>query len=229
MNAPDKRGSHGAFSGILGVLFASIVLATLAWSAINPVDWLTWWMEVSWVLVGLPIVVWLARAHGISRVLLVLLTIHAIILIVGAHYTYEHVPVGNWVRSSFGGARNNYDRLGHFAQGFVPALIVRELLRRTAPLQPGRWLAALCIMCALAFSAFFEMIEWRTSVVLGASADSFLGSQGDPWDAQWDMLCALIGASCCIVSLSSVHERSLSQLREQREHLQRRTHAPRSR
>lgn len=216
MIAADNRSMRGAFSRILGALLACIVIATLAWSAINPVDWLTWWMEVSWVLVGFPIVVWLARTHGVSRVLLLLLAIHAIILIVGGHYTYEQVPLGHWVRSSFGGVRNNYDRLGHFAQGFVPALIVRELLRRTSPLQPGRWLGALCIMCALAFSAFFEMIEWRTSVALGASADAFLGSQGDPWDAQWDMLCALIGASCCIASLSSVHERSLSQLRQQR-------------
>lgn len=196
-----------------GPLLATIVLATLAWSAFHPVDWLTWWMEVSWVLIGLPVVAWLSHRHGITRILLALLTMHAVILLIGGHYTYEQVPIGLWVQEWCGLARNDYDRLGHFVQGFVPALIARELLRRTSPLQPGRWLAVLCITSALAFSAFFEMIEWRASVALGASADAFLGSQGDPWDAQWDMLCALIGAVCSVAVLSSAHERSLVQLR----------------
>jgi putative membrane protein len=196
-----------------GALLAVIVVATLAWSAFHPFDWLTWWMEVSWVLVGLPIVVWLARRHGITRILLVLLTMHAVILVVGGHYTYEKVPVGLWVQEWFDLARNDYDRLGHFVQGFVPALIARELLRRTSPLQPGRWLAFLCITSALAFSAIFEMIEWGSSVALGASADAFLGSQGDPWDAQWDMLCALIGAMCSMATLSRLHERELRRMR----------------
>ena len=147
---------HRYFGAVLSV----IVVATLAWSAVHPFDWLTWWMEVSWVLVGLPIVVLLARRHGITRILFVLLTMHAVILVVGGHYTYEKVPVGLWVQEWFGLARNDYDRLGHFVQGVVPALIARELLRRTSPLQPGRWLAFLCITSALAFSAIFEMFEW---------------------------------------------------------------------
>ena len=199
---------HRYFGAVLSV----IVVATLSWSAVHPVDWLTWWMEVSWVLVGFPIVAWLALRYGITRILLVLLTMHAVILVIGGHYTYEKVPAGLWVQEWFDLARNDYDRLGHFVQGFVPALIARELLRRTSPLQPGRWIAILCIASALAFSAIFEMIEWGSSVALGASADAFLGSQGDPWDAQWDMLCALIGAMCSMATLSRLHERELRRM-----------------
>lgn len=199
---------HRYFGAVLSV----IVVATLSWSAVHPVDWLTWWMEVSWVLVGFPIVAWLALRYGITRILLVLLTVHAVILVIGGHYTYEKVPAGLWVQEWFDLARNDYDRLGHFVQGFVPALIARELLRRTSPLQPGRWIAVLCIASALAFSAVFEMIEWGSSVALGASADAFLGSQGDPWDAQWDMLCALIGAMCSMATLSRLHERELRRM-----------------
>ena len=199
---------HRYFGAVLSV----IVVATLSWSAVHPVDWLTWWMEVSWVLVGFPIVAWLALGHGITRILLVLLSMHAVILVIGGHYTYEKVPAGLWVQEWFDLARNDYDRLGHFVQGFVPALIARELLRRTSPLQPGRWITILCIASALAFSAIFEMIEWGSSVALGASADAFLGSQGDPWDAQWDMLCALIGAMCSMATLSRLHERELRRM-----------------
>ena len=199
---------HRYFGAVLSV----IVVATLSWSAVHPVDWLTWWMEVSWVLVGFPIVAWLALRHGITRILLVLLSMHAVILVIGGHYTYEKVPAGLWVQEWFDLARNDYDRLGHFVQGFVPALIARELLRRTSPLQPGRWIAVLCIATALAFSSIFEMIEWGSSVALGASADAFLGSQGDPWDAQWDMLCALIGAMCSMATLSRLHERELRRM-----------------
>ena len=199
---------HRYFGAVLSV----IVVATLAWSAVHPLDWLTWWMEVSWVLVGFPIVAWLALRYGITRILLVLLTMHAVILVIGGHYTYEIVPAGLWVQEWFDLARNDYDRLGHFVQGFVPALIARELLRRTSPLQPGRWIAILCIASALAFSAIFEMIEWGSSVAFGASADAFLGTQGDPWDAQWDMLCALIGAICSMATLSRLHERELRRM-----------------
>ena len=199
---------HRYFGAVLSV----IVVATLSWSAVHPVDWLTWWMEVSWVLVGFPIVAWLALRYGITRILLVLLSMHAVILVIGGHYTYEKVPAGLWVQEWFDLARNDYDRLGHFVQGFVPALIARELLRRTSPLQPGRWITILCIASALAFSAIFEMIEWGSSVALGASADAFLGSQGDPWDAQWDMLCALIGAMCSMATLSRLHERELRRM-----------------
>jgi putative membrane protein len=199
---------HRYFGAVLSV----IVVATLSWSAVHPVDWLTWWMEVSWVLVGFPIVAWLALRYGITRILLVLLTMHAVILVIGGHYTYEKVPAGLRVQEWFDLARNDYDRLGHFVQGFVPALIARELLRRTSPLQPGRWIAILCIASALAFSAIFEMIEWGSSVALGASADAFLGTQGDPWDAQWDMLCALIGAICSMATLSRLHERELRRM-----------------
>ena len=161
------------------------------------------------MIIGLPVVVWIARRHGITRLLLILLSLHAILLLVGGHYTYEQVPLGHWAQTWCGFTRNNYDRLGHFVQGFVPAIIAREALRRTASLRPGKWLSVICIAMALAFSSCFEMIEWTAAVALGSSADAFLGSQGDVWDAQWDMLCALIGASCSIAILSRCHERQL--------------------
>jgi len=205
MNSAFTRRSFGP-------LLATTVCVALAWSAFHPIDWLTWWLEVWWVMIGLPVIAWVNHRYGITRLLLVLLTVHAVILVIGGHYTYERVPLGLWVQEWFGLARNNYDRLGHFIQGFVPALIARELLRRTSPLQPSRWLAILCVAMALAFSAIFEMIEWGSSVALGASADAFLGSQGDPWDAQWDMLCALIGSVCSVVTLSRAHERGLASL-----------------
>ncbi len=213
MAVAAPRNSAKTAHRYFGAFLAVIVITTLAWSAIHPLDWLTWWLEVSWVLVGLPIIIWLSRRHGITDILLLLLTIHAVILVVGGHYTYEKVPIGLWAQEWFDLARNDYDRLGHFAQGFVPALIARELLRRTSPLQPGRWLVFLCVASALAFSAFFEMIEWWSAIALGASADAFLGSQGDPWDAQWDMLCALIGAICSMATLSRFHERQLRGMR----------------
>lgn len=166
-----------------------------------------------WVLVGLPLTIVVSSRHQITRLLLVLLTVHALVLVIGAHYTYELVPLGEWVQQLTGSARNNYDRLGHVMQGFVPAILARELLRRMTPLEPGRGLALLCIASAVAFSACFELIEWGASISLGHGADSYLGSQGDRWDAQWDMLCALAGATASMILLSSAHERAIVALR----------------
>jgi putative membrane protein len=141
-----------------------------------------------------------------------LLAIHALILIVGGHYTYEKVPLGFWVRDLLGLARNHYDRLGHFAQGFVPAILVRELLLRTSPLERGGWLFALTTATCLAFSACYELIEWAAALAMGQAAAAFLGTQGDPWDTQWDMFLALVGAVVAQLLLARVHDRALSRL-----------------
>jgi putative membrane protein len=196
------------------ILVAIVALAVIA-SWHDAFDRLTWWLEAWWVLAGLLAVVVISRKHRITPLLQVLLALHAIVLLAGAHWTYECVPLGEWWREWFGFQRNHYDRLGHFMQGFTPAIMIRELLRRTSPLGPRGWLPVLCVACALAFSAFFEMIEWGTSVALGHSADAFLGSQGDPWDAQWDMLYCLIGATISIVAFSvvtNIHEQELARI-----------------
>ncbi len=200
----------------MGWLLVAILALTLIWSRLNAVDRLTWWLESMWVIAGLPLGVAVARTRGVTTLLLVLLSVHAIVLLVGARYTYEFVPLGEWVQAWSGSSRNDFDRFGHFLQGFVPSLIARELLRRTSALADGRWLAGLCVACALAFSAIFEMIEWGASVALGASADAYLGSQGDPWDAQWDMLCALAGALLSITLLSRWHESQVRALMARR-------------
>lgn len=187
----------------------AIVLGALVWSGIAPHDRLTWFMEVVWVIAGLPLVVALWPRFPLTRLLGWLLAIHALILIYGGAYTYALTPLGLWVQDALDLARNHYDRLGHFAQGFVPAILARELLRRNTPLRPGGWLAYLCIAAALSFSAFFEMIEWWAALVWGGEADAFLATQGDVWDTQWDMFCALVGASIAMLCLSRLHEGQL--------------------
>ena len=206
MYAGSERPRLGA---TLGWVLATTVAVVLVWSRLYAVDRLTWWLESIWVVVGLPLAIAVARTRGVTTLLLTLLAGHAVVLLVGARYTYEFVPLGEWIQAWTGSSRNNFDRFGHFLQGFVPALLARELLRRSTPLRPDRWLGLLCVACALAFSALFEMIEWGASVALGASADAYLGSQGDRWDAQWDMFCALVGASLSIALLSGWHEAQL--------------------
>lgn len=186
-----------------------VVVAALVASGIAPHDRLTWFMEVIWVVVGLPLVIGFWGRFPLSRLLGWLLALHALVLIYGGAYTYALTPLGLWAQDVFELARNHYDRLGHLMQGFVPAILARELLRRRTPLQPGGWLAYLCIAAALSFSAFFEMIEWWAALVWGGAADAFLATQGDVWDTQWDMFCALIGACLSIALLSRLHEAQL--------------------
>jgi putative membrane protein len=190
-------------------LLVAIVLGALAWSGISPTDRLTWILEVVWVVVGLPLVAWTWGRFPLSRLLSWLLVLHALILIYGGAYTYALTPLGLWFQDAFDLARNHYDRLGHFAQGFVPAILARELLLRRTPLLRGGWLFYLVVAAALSFSAFFELIEWWSALVWGGDADAFLATQGDVWDTQWDMFLALCGAIAAQLGLSRMHDRQL--------------------
>lgn len=193
----------------------SLLLITgivFAWSAVAPYDRATWWLEVAPVLIGLPILLATYRQFPLTGMLCWLLVLHAIILMVGGHYTYARVPVGSWVQDAFDLSRNHYDRLGHFAQGFVPAILAREILLRTSPLRPGKWLFAIVSCICLAFSAFYEMIEWWAAVIGGGAAADFLATQGDVWDTQWDMFIALIGAITAQILLGRRHDRALAKI-----------------
>jgi putative membrane protein len=192
-----------------------LVVATIALvaSGIGPRDRLTWWLEVAPVLIAIPLLLATAPRFPLTPLLYGLIFLHALILMLGGHYTYAEVPLGFWMQDWFGFARNHYDRIGHLAQGFVPAILAREILLRRTPLRPGGWLFTLVTSVCLAFSAFYEMIEWWSAVFLGDGSDAFLGSQGDIWDAQWDMFLCLIGAIVSQLSLSRLHDRQLARLR----------------
>ncbi|WAZ25643.1 DUF2238 domain-containing protein [Streptomyces cinnabarinus] len=196
----------------LPAVLALFVAAALVVSAFGAKDPATWLLETVWVMVGLPLAVLLRRRFPLSGLLCGLLAVHALVLVVGGHYTYAEVPAGDWVRDWFGLERNPYDRFGHLMQGFVPAILVRELLVRTSPLRGSRWLAPLTVCACLAFSTVFEMLEWAAAVIGGQAADAFLATQGDVWDTQWDMFCALIGATCSLLILGRLHDRSLTRL-----------------
>ncbi|MFF7443161.1 DUF2238 domain-containing protein [Streptomyces sp. NPDC008122] len=207
--APDARPASGRR---LPAVLALAVGAALTVSAFGAADPTTWALETVWVMLGLPLVILLSKRFPLSGLLCGLLAAHATVLIVGGHYTYAEVPAGDWVRDWFGLERNPYDRFGHLMQGFVPAILVRELLVRTSPLRGSRWLAPLAVCACLAFSAVFEMLEWLAAVTGGQAADAFLATQGDVWDTQWDMFCALIGAICSLLLLSRLHDRALTRL-----------------
>ena len=186
--------------GYLAMLCA-VVGAALIVSGIAPRDRTTWWLEVFPVLLAAPILFATAKSFPLTPLVYTLIALHALILILGGHYTYAEVPLGFWVRDALGLARNHYDRLGHLAQGFVPALVAREVLLRTSPLRQGRWLFVLVTAVALAISALYEFVEWGAALSLGQSADAFLGTQGDPWDTQWDMFLAFLGAMAAQLAL----------------------------
>jgi putative membrane protein len=196
----------------LGLGLVALVLAVLVWSGIRPHDRFTWFMEVFPVLLGLPVLLATHRRFPLTPLLMVLLAIHACILMLGGKYTYAEVPLGNWVRDAFGMARNHYDRVGHFAQGFVPAILAREILWRRSPLRGSRWLPFVVVSICLAFSACYEFLEWWTALATGEGATAFLGTQGDVWDTQWDMFLALVGATTAMLTLSGLHERQLREL-----------------
>jgi len=185
----------------------------LLWSGIAPHDRITWWLEVSPVLIAAPLLLATARRFPLTPLVYGLLFAHAVILMVGGHYTYARVPLGFWMQDAFDFARNHYDRIGHLAQGFVPALLAREILLRQTPLRPGGWLFLLVVSVCLAVSAVYEMLEWWTALLGGIAATDFLGTQGDVWDTQWDMFLAGVGAISALLLLSRVHDRQLARLR----------------
>ena len=189
--------------------YAAIVVVALVASGIGAKDRLTWFLEVVWVIAALPLLAFTARNFPLTRLLYVLIVLHMGVLMLGGHYTYAEVPLGFWAQEAFGFARNHYDRLGHFMQGFVPAILARELFLRLTPLKRGGWLFYLVLAACLSFSAFFEFIEWWSALVWGADADAFLATQGDPWDTQWDMFLALCGAFLAQVLLARWHDRQL--------------------
>lgn len=181
----------------------------LIWSGIQPYERGTWWLEVAPVLIGAALLVATFRIFPLSPLLYRLLFLHAVILVVGGHYTYARVPAGFWAQDLFDLSRNHYDRLGHLAQGFIPAILTREILLRLSPLRAGKWLFFLISCVCLAFSAFYELIEWWAALIGGDSAESFLGTQGDVWDTQWDMFLALLGSVAAQLLLGRAHDRSL--------------------
>ena len=191
---------------------------TLVWafalfvSAISPYDRATWFMEVSPVLVALPVMLATRRFFPLTNLTYFLVGVHGLILIIGGTYTYARVPAGFWAQEWLDLGRNPYDRLGHFAQGFVPAIVTRELLIRVFKLARGKFLFFMTVCICLAISAFYELIEWWAALALGQGAHEFLGTQGDEWDTQWDMFLALTGAVCALLLLSRVHDRQLDAL-----------------
>jgi len=181
-------------------------------SGINPADRTTWWLEVFPIFIAVPILLATARRFPLTPLAYRLIFLHALILMVGGHYTYAKVPLGFWMEQLFGFTRNHYDRIGHFAQGFVPAIIAREILLRRSPLTPGKWLFTIVTALCLAISACYEFVEWFAAVLGGSSADAFLGTQGDVWDTQWDMLMAFIGAMTAQILLARVQDKQLARL-----------------
>ena len=186
--------------------------AVLVWSGIAPRDRGTWALEVAPAILGGIVLVATYRRFRFTTIAYVLIWIHAVILMVGGHWTYSEMPLFNWIRDAFHLQRNHYDRLGHFAQGFVPAILARELLLRTSPLRPGKWLAFLTIASCLAISAAYELIEWAAAALLGHGAEKFLATQGDEWDTQKDMLLALGGAIISLALLGRMHDRALARI-----------------
>jgi putative membrane protein len=192
------------------ILLLSLVGGGLLASAVAPTDRFTWFLEALPVLIGIPFVLGTRSAFPLTPLLYRLLAVHASILILGAHYTYAQVPVGYWMQDLFGLTRNHFDRIAHFTQGFVPAILTREILLRRSPLRPGKWLFFLVCSVCLAFSAAYELFEWGIARWTGEAANAFLGTQGDEWDTQWDMFLALIGSAAGQVLLSHLHDRQLS-------------------
>jgi putative membrane protein len=182
-------------------------------SAIHPYEMGTWWMEVFPIFLAVPVMIATRRRFTLTPLVYTLIFVHACILMLGGHYTYARVPLGFWVQDALDLSRNHYDRLGHFAQGFVPAIAVREILIRTSPVKAGGWLAFLTVATCLAISATYEFVEWWTALAAGVAADQFLATQGDIWDTQWDMFMALCGASVALLLLSRVHDRALARMR----------------
>ena len=192
----------------LGLLVSLVLL--LVWSGIRPHDRFTWVLEVFPILLGVPALILLYPRLRLTPLVYTLVWIHCLILMLGGHYTYAQVPLGFWMEDWFGFGRNHYDRIGHFAQGFIPAMLAREIFIRRSPLNGSRWLPFMVVCFCLAFSAFYELIEFWTALATGSAATDFLGTQGDPWDTQWDMMLALIGSIVSLLLLSRWQDRQIA-------------------
>jgi putative membrane protein len=206
----SARTSH------LALLFA--VAVVFCWSGWHPYDRFTWWLEVSPGLAGIIILLATYRRFQFTTLCYALVAFHICVLCVGGHYTYARVPVFDWLRPIFAWQRNHFDRLGHFTQGFVPAMIAREMFIRLNIVNRKKWIPFLVVSVCLAISAFYELIEWWTAISSGSASNDFIGSQGDVWDTQEDMFFALIGAVCALLLLSYFHDRALPKIDPQKKH-----------
>ena len=195
------------------VLLAFVSVVFVALGVAPKADRLTWFLENVPILIAAPILVATWRRFPLTPLAYRLIALHAVILMIGGHYTYAKVPLGFWAQEAFGFARNHYDRVGHFVQGFVPALITREILLRKTPLRSGAWLNVIVVGMCLGISAFYEFTEWWAALAGGAKADAFLGTQGDVWDTQWDMFMAFAGAVTLLAIFTRVHDRQLEKLK----------------
>lgn len=196
----------------LSVVYLCAYVMIIIVSYVHSHDTFVWVLEVFPILLGLPVLLLTYKKFQFTNLVYFFLVIHFSIMAVGAIYTYAKVPFGFWMQEWFGFSRNHYDRIGHFAQGFIPALLTREMLLRTSPLRKGKWLFFIVLCVCLAVSALYELIEFGYAVLTGESSESFLGSQGDVWDAQWDMLFALIGSMAAMVFMSKLHDRFLMKI-----------------
>jgi len=201
------------------LILLGIAAGALLLSSVNPYDRTTWLLEVFPVLIAAPILVVTHTRFPLTPLVYRLLLLHALILILGGYYTYARVPLGFWLQDLFDLSRNHYDRLGHLAQGFIPAILAREILIRRSPLRPGKWLFFLVVCVCLAASALYELIEWWAAVLGGEAAESFLGTQGDVWDTQWDMFLALLGCTASQLLLSRKHDSEITRLEAARQGL----------
>jgi putative membrane protein len=192
----------------------TVLLLIMVYSAIHPYDRTTWFMEVAPIFIALPIMIATFHRFPLSALLYVLIFIHALVLIAGGHYTYARVPLGFWIEHAFSLGRNPYDKIGHFMQGFVPFLVTREIILRNGFLTSRKMAAFLSVCVAMAISAWYELIEWWSALAMGQGADEFLGTQGDPWDTQSDMMFAFIGAMTALILLSRLHDSQMHRLKK---------------
>jgi putative membrane protein len=197
---------------MMKAIWLGIFFAVLIWSAIAPKDYPTWWLEVLPALIGLAIMAFSYKKFPLTPLVYGLILFHCVILMVGGHYTYAEVPLFDWIRDTFEQSRNNYDKVGHFAQGFVPVMIARELLIRKNIVNGRGWMHFLSVCFVLAFSAFYELIEWWVAAINEGAAEAFLGTQGYIWDTQSDMMWALIGGIIGLLALARIHDRQITAL-----------------
>jgi putative membrane protein len=197
-------------------IWLAVFFSVLIWSAFDPKDYPTWWLETAPALIALVMLIATRRRFPLTPLAYFLILIHSIILMIGAHYTYAEVPLFDWLKVTFELERNNYDKLGHFAQGFIPAIIAREILIRNQVVASRNWLNFLIICICLAIAAFYELIEWFVALLSEEAAESFLGTQGYIWDTQSDMAYALVGAISAIITLSRLHDWQISEITARR-------------